>query len=93
MNHWLGIALIAYLIGAVIEGVNAANQMYRSASELDEETALDRESASQPSEPTEPIKENWQIFAVIASVSVCGACLWPCRLIHRSIKGEQKVAK
>jgi hypothetical protein len=83
MNHWLDIALIAYLIGAVIEGVNAANQLSHSVPEL----AKGREDL--PSEPTDSSQGSWQVFAAIASVSVCGAFLWPCRLIHRSIKGKQ----
>ncbi|MGA7937469.1 MAG: hypothetical protein WCA35_28215 [Kovacikia sp.] len=83
MNHWLGIALIAYLIGAVIEGVNAASQLSHSATEL----AKGAEDAQ--SESTDSTQGSWHIFVAIASVSICGAFLWPCRLIHRSIKGKQ----
>ena len=31
MNNWLGIALAAYMIGAAIEGVNAASQLSHSS--------------------------------------------------------------
>jgi predicted membrane channel-forming protein YqfA (hemolysin III family) len=80
MNHWLSIALIAYLIGAAIEGVSTARQLSHSLPEL----TKDRQD--EPSEPTNSLHENWHIFVVIAFVSVCGACIWPCRLFHRLIK-------
>lgn len=34
MNHWLVIALAAYLIGAAIEGVNTVSQLSHSLPEL-----------------------------------------------------------
>ncbi|WP_414529247.1 hypothetical protein [Nodularia chucula] len=80
MNHWLGIALGAYLIGATIEGVNTVSQLSHSVKEL----AKDHEESS-PSD--NPPHLNWQILTTIASVSMCGSLCWPCRLIHRSIKG------
>lgn len=81
INHWLGIALIAYLLGAVIEGVSTASQLLHLAPELAKGTQ------HQPSESTTPpSRPNWQIIAAIASVSICGAFCWPCRLLHRSIK-------
>lgn len=86
MNHWLTIALTAYFIGAVIEGVNAASQLTRSVADLDTETENEEPSSS----TAEPSGE-WQVFAVIAGVSLCGAFLWPCRLIHRSIKGDRTI--
>jgi len=80
INHWLGIALVAYLIGAAIEGVTTASQLSHSALELDKGTQdHSRESAT----PTSP---SWRVVAAIASVSLCGAFCWPCRLIHRFIK-------
>jgi hypothetical protein len=80
MNHWLGIALIAYLMGAVIEGIHAASQLSHAAPELAK--GMD----DQPSDLTNAPKGHWQVFTAIAMVSLCGACLWPCRLIHRTIK-------
>ncbi|MEC4813890.1 MAG: hypothetical protein SAK29_11550 [Scytonema sp. PMC 1069.18] len=80
MNHWLGIALVAYLIGAAIEGLSTASQLIDAAPELAEHTQ------DQTPDSTTPPRSSWQIFAAIASVSICGAFCWPCRLIHRSIK-------
>ncbi|MEA5549811.1 hypothetical protein VB713_02255 [Anabaena cylindrica UHCC 0172] len=81
MNHWLSIALVAYLIGATIEGVSTVSQLSHSTIELNKST---RDNNSQESD-TPPI-QNWRIVAIIATVSVCGAFCWPCRLLHRSIK-------
>ncbi len=86
MTDWLGIALVAYAIGAAIEGVNAANQLAHSSLKFGDRK--DDTSAS----PT-PSQEKWQVFAAIATVSVCGAFLWPCRLIHRSFKGSQNCSE
>jgi hypothetical protein len=82
MNHWLVIALVAYLIGAAIEGVTTASQLSRSVPELAKSTQ-DRasESATGPN-------SSWRVVAAVASVSICGAFFWPCRLIHRLIKGN-----
>ncbi|MCC2692725.1 MULTISPECIES: hypothetical protein [unclassified Nodularia (in: cyanobacteria)] len=81
MNHWLGIALVAYLIGAAIEGVSTVSQLSRSVQELAQDTQ------DQSSESDIPPSSNWQILTTITSVSICGAFCWPCRLFHRSIKG------
>lgn len=80
MNHWLGIALVAYLIGATIEGVNTVSQLSHSVKEL----AKDHKEESSQSDNLP--HSNWQILTTIVSVSMCGAFCWPCRLIHRSIK-------
>ncbi|MBD2343262.1 hypothetical protein [Anabaena subtropica] len=82
MNHWLSIALVAYLMGAAIEGVSTASQLSRSLPEL----TKDRQN--EPSESANQLKDYWRVFVVIASVSLCGACFWPCRLLHRLIKGN-----
>jgi hypothetical protein len=82
MNHWLAIALVAYLIGAAIEGVSTASQLSHSVPELA------RGLQDQPSESPTPPRSNWRVFTAIASVTICGAFFWPCRLIHRSIKGN-----
>jgi hypothetical protein len=82
INHWLGIALVAYLIGAAVEGISTASQLSDSLPELTKDTQ------SQPSESANQLQENWRVFVAIASVSVCGACIWPCRLFHRLIKGK-----
>ncbi|MEH2194197.1 MAG: hypothetical protein V7K98_16375 [Nostoc sp.] len=82
MNHWLVIALVAYLIGAAIEGVTTASQLSHSVPELAKSTqAQSSESASETS-------SSWRVLAAIASVSICGAFFWPCRLIHRLMKGN-----
>ena len=83
MHNWLGIALVAYLIGAAIEGVNAASQL--SNASLDCSDRADTNA----SESADPEKGTWQVFTAIAAVSVCGGILWPCRLIHRSLKAVQ----
>ncbi|BAB78028.1 hypothetical protein ACN23B_08315 [Anabaena sp. FACHB-709] len=82
MNHWLGIALVAYLIGAAIEGVSTAGQLAHSLPELTQ----DRQDES--SKSTHTLKDNWRIVVAIASVTLCGACIWPCRLFHRLVKGN-----
>ncbi|MBW4696146.1 MAG: hypothetical protein KME27_30895 [Lyngbya sp. HA4199-MV5] len=83
MHHWLSIAVAAYAIGAAIEGVHAASQLSHSA--LD---STDR-AESRPSDAADHPEGKWQTFTAIAAVSVCGAFLWPCRLIHRSMKAIQ----
>ncbi|MBG1269875.1 hypothetical protein F8S12_27595 [Nostoc sp. WHI] len=82
MNYWLVIALAAYLIGAAIEGVSTASQLSHSLPELVKNTQV------QPSESATPPTSIWRVVAVIASVSICGAFLWPCRLLHRLIKSN-----
>ncbi len=81
MSNWLGIALVAYLIGAAIEGVSTVSQLSRSFQEL----AQDKQNQSLESDT--PPSSNRQILTTIASVSICAAFCWPCRLVHRSIKG------
>ncbi|MEH2310233.1 MAG: hypothetical protein V7K35_02115 [Nostoc sp.] len=82
MNHWLVIALVAYLIGAAIEGVSTASQLSHSVPELAKSTQ------AHPSDSATPPSSIWRVVAAIASVSICGAFLWPCRLFHRLIKGN-----
>ncbi|BAY33428.1 hypothetical protein NIES2107_53240 [Nostoc carneum NIES-2107] len=82
INHWLSIALVAYLMGAVIEGVSTAGELSDSLAELT------KDKQQRLSESTNPLQEKWRIFAAIASISLCGACIWPCRLLHRLIKGN-----
>ncbi len=83
MNHWLVIALVAYLIGAAIEGVSTASQLSRSVPELAKST-----QQANPSESATGTNSTWRVVAAIASVSICGAFFWPCRLIHRLMKGN-----
>ncbi|BAY16531.1 hypothetical protein NIES21_23610 [Anabaenopsis circularis NIES-21] len=80
MSHWLGIALVAYLIGAAIEGISTASQLSHSLPEIT------KDMQSQPSESANHLEEKWRVVAAISSVSLCGACIWPCRLLHRLIK-------
>ena len=80
MNHWLSIALVAYLIGAAIEGVSTVGQLSHSVTDLNKNTRNNSQDSGTP-----PI-QSWQIIAAIASVSICGAFCWPCRLLHRSLK-------
>ncbi|MHC5728497.1 MAG: hypothetical protein ACYTXY_31170 [Nostoc sp.] len=82
MNHWLVIALVAYLIGAAIEGVSTASQLSNLVPEVPKSTQAD------PSESATGTSSSWRVVAAIASVSICGAFLWPCRLFHRLIKGN-----
>ncbi|MEH2466841.1 hypothetical protein [Nostoc sp.] len=82
MNHWLVIALVAYLIGAAIEGVSTASQLSHSVPELAKSTQ------AHPLDSATPPSPSWRVVAAIASVSICGAFLWPCRLFHRLIKGN-----
>jgi len=82
MNHWLVIALVAYLIGGAIEGVTTASQLSRSVPELAKSTQ------AHPLESATGNSASWRVVAAIASVSICGAFLWPCRLIHRLMKGN-----
>ncbi len=81
MNHWLGIALTAYLLGALIEGVYAANQLSRSIPEPDNgpENLAEEDKAS----------GKRHFFIAMTTVSICGAFFWPCRLIHGFLKKEQ----
>ncbi|MFS0513382.1 hypothetical protein ACEYW6_01385 [Nostoc sp. UIC 10607] len=82
MNNWLVIALVAYLIGAAIEGVSTASQLSHSVPELAKSTE------AHPSESASETSSTWRVVAAIASVSICGAFLWPCRLFHRLMKGK-----
>lgn len=79
-RYKLVIAGTAYLIGAVIEGVNIVSQLSDSACELDKATRDDSLKSTNSSQLS------WQIWIAIASVSICGSLCWPCRLLHRSIK-------
>ena len=80
MSNWLGIALGAYLIGALIEGVITVSQLSHSLPEL-------VESIEDKTPPT-PQKSNWLVLTIIIAVSIAGAFSWPCRLIHRSMKEQ-----
>lgn len=82
MHEWFGIALIAYLLGAAIEGISTANYLAHSVDEL-AEAEKDR-----PSELDDSTHHAWQVFAIITVLSLLGAILWPCRLLHRSFKAQ-----
>jgi hypothetical protein len=84
MNIWLSIALLAYFLGAMIEGINAASQL--SSSAFDPPSTSDHQSPQSP----EPLIKRWHKIAAIASVSICGAFLWPCRLLHRTFKDDHE---
>lgn len=81
MSNWLEIALGAYLIGALIEGVITVSQLSHSLPELV------KSAEDETSEPLPP-KGNWLVLAIIIAVSIAGAFSWPCRLIHRSMKEQ-----
>ena len=83
MHDWLGIALVTYLIGATIEGVNTLRQLSHCVPELVKSAKDDSKESAAPS------KGNWLVLAIIAAVSIAGAFFWPCRLIHRSLKDYQ----
>lgn len=81
MDKWLSMALATYLVGAIIEGISAAKQLshsYFASSDQDGN-----------SEPTDQSVAGWKVFTAIAMVSICGGFSWPCRLIHRSLKGDK----
>ena len=82
MNGRLRIALLAYLIGALTEGVITLRQLSRSLPELVK--SAEDETPAQASPP----RGNWLVLVIISAVSIGGAFSWPCRLIHRSMKGE-----
>ncbi len=79
MNNWLGIALMAYLVGATIEGLAAASELSRSSLNIDR-IHNDADSAS---------SGKWQVLTAITTVSICGGMLWPCRLFHRALKSAR----
>lgn len=83
MPEFIEIALVAYLIGALIEGVNTVTQLYNSLPDLV------KGAEEQSSESAEPPKNNGFVLAIIVAVSIAGAFSWPCRLIHRSMKACQ----
>ncbi|MBD2450945.1 hypothetical protein H6G76_28215 [Nostoc sp. FACHB-152] len=80
MSHWLSIAFVAYLMGAAIEGIGTASQLSHSLPEISKNTR------PQLSKSANQFEQNWRIFVAIGTVTVCGACIWPCRLLHRLIK-------
>lgn len=83
MHNWLEVALLAYAIGASIEGVNTARHLSHALPEIVKSAEDDsKESAALP-------RGNRLVLAMIAVVSVAGAFSWPCRLIHRSLKEYQ----
>lgn len=82
MHSWFGIALVAYLIGATIEGISTANQLSQLVPELLKGTQ--EESSESSGAPGDVL----QVFLVIMAVSLGGALFWPCRLLHRSIKEQ-----
>jgi hypothetical protein len=82
MNSWLAIAFVAYLVGAVIEGVGTASCLSQSAAAPTEDSEA---SANHPNEPP-PIA--WKFAVAVTTVSLCGALFWPCRLVHRSLKSQ-----
>lgn len=79
MYEWLKIALAAYLIGALIEGVVTVKQLHSSLPDLIKSAKDEPPPDSQP-------RGNWLVLVVVAAVSIAGAFSWPCRLIHRSMK-------
>ena len=83
MYLWFGIALVAYLIGAAIEGISTASHLSSLLPELlkgIENRSLDHSA---------PQKRELRVVAIIAIVSCLGALCWPCRLLHRSLKDQQ----
>lgn len=83
MLDFLEIALVAYLIGTSIEGVNTFIHLYHSLPELVED------SEGKFPESTELPRKKRLALGIIVAVSIAGAFSWPCRLIHRSMKAYQ----
>ena len=84
MHNWFGIAIVAYLIGATIEGVSTASHLAESVAEIIKDDSEDAAPFSGSAMPP----RGWQVFGAIATVTLCGAVFWPCRLLHRSLKTE-----
>lgn len=84
MYLWFGLALVAYLLGATIEGVSTASDLLQLMPELLSGGKARSLESQQPPAP------RGRIVAVILSVSLVGAVFWPCRLLHRSLKAPQK---
>lgn len=80
MSDWLRIALVAYLVGALIEGLATFKQLSYSI------PALVKSIEDETPQPISQSRFNWLVLAIIVAVSIAGALSWPCRLIHRSIK-------
>lgn len=83
MLDFLEIALVAYLVGASVEGVNTFMQLHHSLSEL-----VKGEAGEAPKADELPEKSRLAL-GIILAVSIAGAFSWPCRLIHRSMKAHQ----
>jgi hypothetical protein len=80
MNTWLVVALVAYTLGALIEGSSAAHQLLHSVSSSTAESSGDENC---------PGQRSWRVLVAITTVSLCGAIFWPCRLLHRTLKSEE----
>lgn len=83
MHNWLGVAVVAYLLGALIEGVSMIRELSQALPELLESAEND------PSHPAESPRRHGGLLAVVTVVSITGAFCWPCRLIHRLMKENQ----
>ena len=83
MLNILEIALVAYLIGSSIEGVNTYKHLSHSFPELVKEAEADSQ------ESAEPLRKHGLVLVIITGVSIAGGFSWPCRLIHRSMKAAQ----
>ena len=82
MYSWLGVALVAYLLGASIEGVFMVKQLSHDVPTL-------TKAVEEFWKPTDPPRENWKVLVIFASVIAGGSLSWPCRLLHRALKEKQ----
>ena len=57
MYDWLTIALMAYLLGALIEGMITVRQLSRSLPELV------KSAEDETPEPASPPRSNWSVFS------------------------------
>ena len=83
MHTWLGVALVAYLLGASIEGAFMVKQLFYDVPTL-------TKAMEEFLEPAEPPKDNWKVLVIFIAVIMGGAMSWPCRLLHRAVKEEHR---
>ena len=82
MYTWLSVALVAYLLGASIEGAFMVKHLSHDVPTL-------TKAVEEFRNPTDPPRGNWKVLVIFVSVILGGAISWPCRLLHRALKEKQ----